>query len=168
MAELNFNAENVDPGQTDFAPLPPGEYPVIITGSEMRANNAGTGQYLWLEMDIIDGEHQGRKLWDRLSLEHTNPQTVEIAQQRLSQICHAVGVMAVSDSQELHDKPMFVRVKVKPATDKYEASNDVKGYKPLNQAAPAPAPRQQPQPAAVAQPAKPSASVPPWKQAKAS
>ena len=74
-----------------------------------------------------------RKIFDQLNLVNRNEQTVEIAQRTLSAICHAVGQVHVSDSEQLHFKPLIVTLKVKPAgNDKSgiyrEARNEVAGY----------------------------------------
>ncbi|MBF0400243.1 MAG: DUF669 domain-containing protein [Magnetococcales bacterium] len=164
MAQLGgtFDATQVDPNQPHET-LPPGEYRVQIITSEMRATKAGTGQYLFMEMEVLDGAMVGKKLFDRLNLINPNRQAEEIAQRTLSAICHAVGRMQVSDSEELHFRPLVVKVVV----DK-EGYNTVKGYKaaanagqvsqqayqppPPRHAAqyqtqPQPAPQPQPQPA---------------------
>ena len=161
MAQLGgtFDATQVDPNQPHET-LPPGDYRVQIVGSEMRATKAGTGQYLFMEMEILDGAMVGKKLFDRLNLINPNRQAEEIAQRTLSAICHAVGRMQVSDSEELHFKPLVVKVVV----DK-EGYNQVKGYKAVANGAQAsqqafqpPPPRHaaqyqtQPQPAQVPQP----------------
>ena len=82
--------------------LPAGEYRVQILQSEMRVTKAGTGQMLWLDLEVLEGEHKGRHLYDQLNLINPNPTAEEIAQRTLSAICHAVGKLQVSDSEELH------------------------------------------------------------------
>jgi len=57
--------------------------------------------------------------------------------------------MTPRDSTDLHDKPLMVRVTVKPADGKYQASNEISGYAPVGDSAAA---------APVA------AAVPPWKR----
>jgi hypothetical protein len=66
MAKLGttFDASSVDPTMP-FEVLPPGRYLVQIVSSEMRPTKDGAGQYLWLELDVLEGEYQGRKLFDR-------------------------------------------------------------------------------------------------------
>ena len=178
MAQLNqhFDASAVEPA-APFELLPPGRYSVQIVQSEMRATRAGNGQYLWLEMDVIEGPHQGRKIWDQLNLVNPNQQTVEIAQRALSAICHAVGQLQVSDSEQLHLRPLQVTLAVEPdSRDKHlppheqRKQNKIKGYAPLGPApvarataAPATAPRTAPPPPRQA-PAT-TASTPPWRRA---
>ena len=122
-----FNAQEVEP-QSSFEPIPAGWYTAMITDSEFKPTKSGTGEYLQLRLDVIEGEHEGRVLFDRLNLNNPNQTAVEIAQRQLSAICRAVGVMTPQDSQDLHDKPLRVKVSIRPAGNGYEASNEVKAY----------------------------------------
>lgn len=142
--------------------IPPGKYLGQIVHSEMRQTKDGTGQYLYMEIEILDGEYAGRRIFERLNLVNNNQQAVDIANRTLSSICHATGTLQVRDSEQLHHKNMLVTVKVRPASadGKYGASNEVGGYAPANGSAPvafaAPASAPAAKPAA--------ASAPPWKR----
>lgn len=145
-----FNAEAVEPNVA-YEPIPAGWYKCVITSTEEKPTKAQTGSYLEMWMEVIEGDHQGRKLVDRLNLNNPNQQAVDIAQRTLSAICRSVGVMQPRDSSDLHDKPLMVKVAVKPKTADYDASNEVKGYeRPDSSGAPAQAAS--------------SPSTPPWKR----
>jgi hypothetical protein len=168
MAQLGgtFDATTVAPSQA-FSVIPAGKYKVQVVDSDMRATKDGNGQYLWLEMEILDGEFKGQKLWDRLNLVNQNTQAVEIAQRALSALCHATGKLHVSDSADLHFIPVIATVKVRPARENYDASNEVRGYEPangFNGQTPAPS---RPTIGAGARPVAPAAATgaptPPWK-----
>ena len=81
MAQLGatFDATQVEPNQP-FTVIPAGKYKIQAIASEIRPTKDGNGQYLWFEHEILDGEYQGRKLWERLNLWNSNQQAVEIAQ----------------------------------------------------------------------------------------
>lgn len=123
---INFNAADVEPADS-FDPIPAGWYTAQIVGSEMKDTKAATGKYLSLQLDVISGPYAKRKLWDRLNLVNQNQAAVNIATRTLSSICRAVGVLQVSDSEQLHGKPL--QVKVAYLTDEYGAKNEVKAYK---------------------------------------
>ncbi len=164
---LNFNANDVPP-QEAFSILPAGKYRAQIIASEMRPTSKGDGQYLWLELEILDGEHQGRKTWDRLNIINPNPQAQDIAQRSLSAICHALGKMAPEDSEELHFQPMTITVRVRPARGDYAESNEIRGYEPVDSSAPRSTAR--PTATAASPTARPAAtSVPakPWARKQA-
>lgn len=151
MAHLNgFDAHEVEPN-IGFDPIPAGKYLAVINSSEMKPTKAGTGEYLELELEVIEGPHKGRKLWDRLTLRHPNDLTVQIAKGTLSSICRAVGVMKPNDSVELHNLPMTITVGCKKREDNGELTNVIKGYAKRETSAP--------RPAATA-----NGSTPPWKR----
>ena len=158
-----FDSTQVDTGPDSFDPIPPGDYKVQIVQSEMRPTKNGNGQYLWLELDVIDGQHQGRKLWDRVNLVNPNPQAQQIGEKILAQICQATGELTASDSEQFHLKPMLAKVKVQPASGQYDASNQIKGYRSVNAEQ---QPGQTAQPA-QAQPQAQTAQAAPQAEAKA-
>lgn len=135
MANLNgFNANNVEPTKV-LDPLPAGKYLAAITGSEMKATKKGDGSFLELEFTILDGEFRGRKVWDRLCINHPKDVTQKIARGNLSAICRAIGVMQPRDSVELHNLPLLISVKCKRRDDTSEFANEVKGYEAKSAAA---------------------------------
>ena len=159
MADLRgFNAHTVEPNES-FDPVPAGEYLCIITASDDRPTKSGNGSYLELEFEVIDGPYKGRKLWDRLNLANPNEMAVKIARATLSAICRAVGVMEPKDSCELHDQPLFVKVRLDKRSDTDEMSNVIKGYRGRNASRPDPVP-----PAASVPSPAATTSVPPWKR----
>lgn len=128
LAELNFDARTVEPNQ-GFDCIPAGEYDAVIVGSEVKATNAGTGKYLKLELQILNGQFQNRKIWDQLNLWNPNAKAVEIAKGTLSSLCRAVNVLTPNDSSELHGKPVRVKLGIQKS-DEYGDRNVVKDYKP--------------------------------------
>lgn len=158
MANLGatFDATGIEPLQP-LEVLPPGKYTAQIVNSEMRLTKDGTGQYLYLEIDVLEGPYKGRRLFDRLNLVNTNSQTVEIAQRTLSAICHATGRMQVQDSEELHLSPFLAVVQVQPPKNGYGETNKIR-YKPLEDATSMPRPAQAPP---LSAPPSPRAAPPP-------
>lgn len=124
MAQLGttFDANTVDPSKP-FELFPVGEYIGQIIFSENRANKQGGGQHLYLEFEIIEGEYTGRKWWERLNLWNDNETTVKIAQETLSALCYATGVMTVDDSELFHFKPMIIKMRQAPRKDTKEPEN---------------------------------------------
>jgi len=121
-----FNAENVEP--QSFEVIPAGDYEVAIVGSIVQANKAGTGKYLSLELQVLSGQHKGRKLFDLLNLWNPNEKAVEIAKGTLSSICRAVGVLTPNDSADLHNRPLVAVVRIRK-DDEYGDKNIIRGYK---------------------------------------
>jgi len=148
MVELNnFDANEVEPAQ-DFEVIPAGKYTACIVASDATATKKGDGHYLEVELDILEGDYKGRKLWDRLNLANPSARAVEIARATLSSICRAVGVMQPKDSGELHNKPLVIRVKAKKQKDTGDIYNEIAGYHKID--------------AQGGQPAQTTSDRPPW------
>lgn len=166
MANLRgFDANDVEP-QLDLDPLPAGKYVAVITESEMAPNKAGTGGFLKLTFQVIEGPFEGRLVWARLNLDNPNPQAVSIARAELSAICRAVGVLQPNDSEDLHDLPLIITVKCRKREDTGDITNEIRGYSHRDEGKPA-------TPAAKPAAGKPSSSptsaqtknsIPPWKR----
>lgn len=160
MATFNFNAAAVEPmAPRSYAPLPNGDYEMIITKSDVKPTKAGTGQYLELEMQVVSGEHSGRRHWERLNVSNPSKQAEDIAKAALASLCNALGMPegVQEDTAELHDIPFIAHVEI----DRKEPDrNKIVGYSSAD-AAPAPAPAAKPAPAA-AKPAAPAARKNPW------
>lgn len=153
MADLRgFDANNVEPAG-DFEPIPAGKYLAVITDSEMKPTKAGTGNYLQLTFQIIEGPYSNRLLWARLNLDNPNDTARKIAQGELSALCRAVGVLAPNDSVELHNLPLVIHVRCKKRSDTGEITNEIKGYSKKETPPPPPS---NSAPAAK--------STPPWKR----
>lgn len=136
----------------DFSPAPEGNYTVMITEAEMKPTQSG-GQRLALDIEIVDGEHKGKKFWDSLNLVNQSAVAEGIAQRSFAQICQGIGLdpSKVTDTSEIKMKPFAVKLKIEGYTDKegkpksknVVASYEANGSAPQEQAAPpaaAPAP----------------------------
>lgn len=128
MANLNgFDASTVEPSD-ELEPIPAGKYIAVVTDSEMKPTKSGSGEYLQLTFQIVEGEYANRLLWVRLNLNNPNATAVEIARRELSAICRSVGVLVPTDSVDLHNLPCCIHVRVKRRADTGELQNEIKGY----------------------------------------
>lgn len=136
-----FDATQVEP-QVAFDPVPDGWYHVTVTGAEWQPTKKGA-QLLKLTLEIDGNAHPqyaNRKLWDRLNLNNESEQARQIAQRTLSSICHAIGKLQLQGVSDLLGARMLCKAKAVPADGQYEARNEVKGYKPVDDAPKASAP----------------------------
>jgi hypothetical protein len=138
MASLSFNANDVKP-TASFDPIPAGKYLAAIVDSTTKPTKNGAGEYLEIVLEVLEGPYKGRRLWERLTLKHPNDVVVRIASANLSAICHAVAVMTLRDSHELHDLPLSITVALRKRDDNGEMANVVKGF--AKREAPASTPR---------------------------
>ena len=142
MALIDFDSTQYQENES-IKPIPAGDYNAVIVASEIKDTKAHDGKYLKLEMEVIDGEYQGRKVWTRLNLWSQSADARRIAQGDMTSICRAVNVPHPKDSVELHNLPLCITVRVKPAQNDGEFVNEIPigGFKPkmttLAKAAPA-------------------------------
>jgi hypothetical protein len=127
MPRIDFDASQFEPLSGRDA-IPAGRYLAIITASELKPTRTGTGHYLELEHEILDGEHKGRKVWSRHNLRNPSTAAVEIANREMTSICRAIGVQQVGDTAELHQKPLMITVAVRTRQDTNEPVNEITGW----------------------------------------
>jgi hypothetical protein len=167
MAELNmdFNPSEVPEDDRSFEPLPAGDYTMQVIESELKDTKSGSGQQLVLTLEVIEGPFSNRRVWDRLNIRNQNADAQRIAQRALADLCLAVGISSLRNSEELHFKPFIGAVKIREdKTGQYGPQNTVR-YKVRGGVAPrVAAPSTAPQQAVTAQATKPAAGLKPWQQ----
>ena len=155
-----FDSAAVEPqAPRDGEPLPAGLYTVEITDADVKPLKSGNGTGLSLEFTVIDpAPHAKRKVWQSLNIQHSNSQAEQIGQSQLSALCRVVGIGVLEDSDELFQKILRIRTKVRAAEGSYGPRAEVTGYEPAGV----------PLPAANASSAAPApaagAATPPWKK----
>ena len=148
-----------EPQERDL--LDAGWYKIAWIKSETKTTKAGTGSYLELTGEILDGPAQGRKVWERLNLDNPNQTAVKIAQQSLSKISTAIGIVAPKHSDELLNRQLMVEVIVKSPSERDRANgydqqrNEIKSFAPVDGGQSYADAK-----AGVA----PTSSIPPWKR----
>jgi hypothetical protein len=129
MASITFDISTYEAPKSGFDPLPAGEYQAIVTDSTMKITKAGTGEYLALSMQIIDGEHSGRKIWENLNIHNPNEDTERFSRENLRSLGLACGFEVLENSDVLNDIPFILVLGV---DRKDPTRNRVKGYKPMS------------------------------------
>ena len=115
MGNLSFNAKKVAPGG-EFEPLAAGEYHLAVLKSELVQNKASEGSHVLLTLQVQDGPHRGRLVWERCTWTNPSEEAVRIGHERLSAYCHATGlVKAIKDTSELHGIPFRARLGIEEA-----------------------------------------------------
>ena len=123
MADYQFNAEEHEPFD-GFETIPAGDYTASIITSEIKAAKKGRGTYLELVWEVLDGDFKQRRVWQRIMITHPSEKCVAMGQRKLSSVCHALGVMQLNDSSELHGIPTTIHVIVKEESG-YDPSNEI-------------------------------------------
>lgn len=152
-----FNAEQMPEGDNNFEPIPAGWYEASINEVSLNTTKAGTGQYLKIRYDIIGPSHQGRVVFQNLNIRNPNSKAEQIGLQQFGDLMRAIGLKQVTDTDQLVGGNLKIKVKIRPAADGYDASNDVGSYAAISGAKP---------PTPVANqfdvPSDSGATAPPW------
>lgn len=137
MTQYNFNC-NEAPEPVDFSPMPINTECIMeIIASEIGAANEKGTQQLQLTFKVVDGEFKGREINEWYSIIcPISQQAVEISQRAIRQICESIGLVSFTQTEELHNKPMIVRVGHKEANADGDVYNRVKMVKPYGNVAP--------------------------------
>ena len=123
-----FTPENEE--SNEFLPLPAGWYPAEIIKSELKETKNKDGKYLLFCFRIIDGEFKGRMVFTNLNIVNKNAVAVKMARGDLKAICDAVDLEGeLEDTVDIHNKPMEIKLSVKPETSQWPAKNEIKGYR---------------------------------------
>jgi hypothetical protein len=154
MADLGglFDPSTIPEDERSFDVLPVGTYKMQVVDSEVLDNSAGTGQFLKLTIEIVEGEYAGRKVWEQLNIRNPSAQAQQIAQRALADLFFATGTPASRNSDVLHFKPFLGKVTVvKDKNGQYPDKNGVRfnvqqGNPPAGKAAPQRQQQQQRQP----------------------
>lgn len=110
--------------------IEPGWYRVALDKDETKSADWGTG--LNMEFVILDGDYEGRKLFEFLCLEHSRSEEAQrIARVKLRELATAAGHKTpeyVEDTESLYGRPIMAEVyRAKEPNEKY-AEDD--GKKP--------------------------------------
>jgi len=133
MPAWDFDATSYDEPATksSFDPLPPGDYTAIVAESDMKDTKAGTGKYIELSIHIVEGQYEGRRLWERLNVYNPSEQAERIARSQLNNLSNAVGKTGATDTESLHDIPFIISLDI----DRRDPTrNKVMGYSPAGKA----------------------------------
>jgi len=145
----------------DFEPIPAGDYCAEIISSDVVQSKGSGEDMIKLEIEIKQGEHTGRKLFDYVLMWSANETARKIAYQKLASIAKSVDAAKAAmgqpplpnplySTEPLHFHPIAVTVAIKPASGQYGPGNEIKRYGAMKpQGAPAPrqpAPPQAPPP----------------------
>lgn len=136
----DFGVSGADIDETDtFAPIPGGRYNLMAVSCELKDSKGG--KMVAVEFQVVDGEHSGRKVFENYNLQHTNPQTVEIAQRQVKQWMIAAGVdpnqrLTMGLFKMLEGMEFNAQVGIEAdKTGRYGDRNRIRKYEPASQPA---------------------------------
>ena len=114
--------------RSGFAPLPAGWYSVRIADAEVKPFAKTAGEYLMLTLEVTDGEHANRKLFDRLMPTHENDEAARISRERLSALREAIKLWQSKSIKDFVGKVCKVKVRIGKPQEGYDPKNEISGY----------------------------------------
>ena len=127
-----------------------------MSAAEIKTTKTGTGQYIALRYDITGPTHQGRVVFGNLNIRNASPKAEEIGRQQLGDICRAIGLARVGDTDQLIGNSLMIKLDIEKS-EQYGDKNQVKGFKPVAGGAPKVVGMAASIPAAA-----PTKAAPPW------
>ncbi|MDR0453499.1 MAG: DUF669 domain-containing protein [Deferribacteraceae bacterium] len=125
MAQINIDMTNVEESH-DKVVLPPGEYRVRVSGSEVRRTKKLDRLMATFALQLEgNAKYNGLILWEHFLLDN------EIAQKRLKSFAIAAGhnnPNFIRDTTELHGMLLMVKVNIKN-TPGYGEQNNITAFK---------------------------------------
>ena len=130
---LEFDPATVERKPSTFDPLPAGDYPFTISKIEAKRTKDEQSIQAVVELTVDDGDHKGRKVWTRLTMKTVRTdekglQMASIGERQISELLDACGVGGKSLSPCIGCQ-IIGKLKVRPAANGYDASNDVAAFK---------------------------------------
>lgn len=121
------------------ATIPAGDYTVSVSHAEVRDTKAGTGQYINLMFQVMEGPYEGFSIFELYNFDNPNPTAVRLALSKLKQLMEAAGEdnFQINDVNDLVGYVVSATVGIRPATDEFEEKNIIKSVskckKPLSE-----------------------------------
>lgn len=144
MAQLGqaFDPATAPESDRNFDVMPAGWHPMHAIEADVQPPKTGGGQMICLTWEVLDGAFKGRRIWHRINYINASAQAQEIGQRELGQLCKALGLGPITDTDVLKFKPVQGRVGIEKGKDGYEDKNKVSDFKPYGQSGAAPPPQQ--------------------------
>jgi len=141
MGTYDFSSADARTVDTDFKPLPDGEYlmsidyaEIIETKSKMDDGVTPRGEHLKLELIVLespDGTNHNRRVFQYHMIRHDNEATQRIGREYIEELGRAIGLpepMNIQDTTQFLNQAVRARLKTKKGSGDYGDSNEVEKY----------------------------------------
>lgn len=105
--------------------IPPGFYACMITDVQTRTAKTSGKDYISFTLDVIDGKHEGRKVFDNLFVKSDSDFAVEIARNKLHTLALALDEKVLKSKDQVMNRTVIVEIDVEKKDDR----NVVRGYR---------------------------------------
>ena len=132
--KLQFNTNDVpkdDHQQADTGLIPVGKYPAKIESVDLKDTKAGTGSYLNIMFRIEGDKQANRCAWAVFNINNPNEKAQEIGKRQLAQVCEAVGIIELEDTDQLLGKQLEIDIRFQAGSNGYPDKHQPKYFNPL-------------------------------------
>jgi hypothetical protein len=121
------------PDDTDFVPVPAGEYKCVVIAAEFKPTKAGDCS-VSVQYAIAEGQkHANRRIFQSYLLENANPKAAAIGKRGLQELGLACGLTGkIRDLYTLVDHVVLCTVNIQPGTGGYKDQNRVSSVRPAD------------------------------------
>jgi len=119
---------------SEFKPLPDGEYLLSIDYAEILETKSGRGEHLKLELVVLDspdGFNTNRRVFQYHMIRHDNEASQRIGREMIEELGRACGLpepMNIQDTNQFVNKAIRAKLKIKKGSGDYGDSNEVERY----------------------------------------
>lgn len=121
-------------GGSGFEPVPEGRYKAIIrdvTVEDKTLSGGDITELTW-KLEIVEGEHKGRLLWQAAPTKHYSDKAQRFGHALIGNAASAIGEGKISDAAVFKDCIVGIEVGIQPATERngktYKARNKVLSF----------------------------------------
>lgn len=111
LANYKTQIEEAKENSGGASKVPSGDYVVICTSTEEKANSKKNGHYIQNEYEVQEGEYSGEKLIDRINHDNPNDVARNIAFATLKSLGKAIGIEPLASTEQLIGKRIIAKVK---------------------------------------------------------
>lgn len=130
-----FEPSKVEKVESNFDALPKGWYRVLVASSDGKPTKAGTGRYISMGYDVIDGQYKGRKVWQIFNIQNPSEMAQKIGRSDLKRMLEALSqTQPIQREDDLHrlvrDRVLLVKLGQQKDKQSGEMRNNVTDYRP--------------------------------------
>lgn len=136
MTDLNLDLKSYDMMKQKGALVPPGDYLVAVDAMDKRQTKNMAGQYLAIRFEILKGEHEGKKVFHQINIEHYNETAAAIGKSELKTLAYMSGFAGyefIKTTADLIGRQVIVTLDIKQ-NEGYAPKNIVVEYKKVSMA----------------------------------
>lgn len=124
--DFYFDATEVD--TSDQQEIPAGEYLTAVKKIEHGMNKNQTGELVKAVIEILEGQHKGRVLFENFNTKHENKQAEAIGKKRFAALCLALDRPRIRNVAELMGIPFIAKVGARK-----DGTMEIKTFSPRRQ-----------------------------------